>query len=246
MRNLILRFKSKLKRLLGLDYHYIYDGLKTKNNTSFIKDESFIRSYERALKASNGADYKIPMRVHQAIWCAHAALGIEGDFIELGTGKGFIFSAILESIPDKMMKGKSIYLVDTFLPYKTDIATGEQHPNQPKSIVYSDGVEQVSRNFSEWENIIICKGKAPEVLEKIIDNNPSIAFIHVDLNYSLAEIDSLDYLWEYISPFAIILLDDYANPGREEQYESHNSFFASKGLKILTLASGQGLVIKSH
>ena len=52
-------------------------------------------------------------RVHQAIWCSLLSKTIEGNIIELGTGKGFIF-LIYNFIGDDL-KEKNIYLCDTFL-----------------------------------------------------------------------------------------------------------------------------------
>ena len=94
-------------------------------------------------------------------------------------------------------------------------------------------MNEVEKNFSQWSNVKLIQGRAPEVLHNIIKENFKISFLHVDLNFYEAEIQSLDFLWDYLSPNAFILLDDYANPGREVQYEAHSLFFKSKGENIL-------------
>ena len=119
---LFLKIKGRLDRLFERDFKFKFDGLKTRNNMSFVNEESFKKAYKRALISSDDLDFKIPMRVHQALWCASNCKDIEGDVVELGTGKGFIFSAIME-ILSKDLDHKDIFLVDTFLPYKTDQST---------------------------------------------------------------------------------------------------------------------------
>ncbi len=239
----IIRIKKKLIRVLGMDYKFSFDGLKTRNNMSFLEDQIFLQAYNRGIEAAGGQDFNIPLRVHQAIWCAARCKNIEGDIIELGTGRGFLFSSILEILYDEL-KHKKIYLVDTFLPFKPDQVSGKQDSSQIKSRIYANDVNDVELNFSEWKNVTLLQGMAPQILENILDENLKISFLHVDLNFSKAEIDCLNLLWPYLSDNSTILLDDYANPGREEQYVDHNNFFSSKDRRVLTLASGQGLVIK--
>jgi hypothetical protein len=41
-----------------------------------------------------------------------------------------------------------------------------------------------------------------------------------------------------------VLLDDYAYVGSEDQYAAMNEFAHSHGVMILTMPSGQGLLIK--
>lgn len=43
---------------------------------------------------------------------------------------------------------------------------------------------------------------------------------------------------------AAVLLDDYGHSGHEEQKRAFDGFALSKDVKILTLPTGQGLIIK--
>lgn len=72
------------------------DGIISVHNSGFRDDPVFQRCYARAVKAG-GWDYSIRYRVHQALWCSALAQAVEGDFVELGTGRGFIMSALMES-----------------------------------------------------------------------------------------------------------------------------------------------------
>jgi len=243
-RALISRIKNYIVRH---SYKYCFDNLATNNNLEVILSKDFLRAYDRAI-AAVGSDLKIPLRVHQAIWCAQYALGIEGDFVEIGTGKGFTFSAIMEYFTKNSLlrvKNKKVYLFDTFLPVKPDFITGKQLEKSAVSMptAYSDDVNSVRLNFSEWDNVLIIEGELPNSAEDFLKTVPRISFLHVDLNHFKPEISSLEKFWPYLSYGAVVLLDDYANPGRQQQKSAHEAFFSNHGLSILTLASGQGLVI---
>jgi hypothetical protein len=233
--------------VLSRYYNYCFDNMATNQNMTAILTDQFQRAYQRGVLAA-GKDLKIPLRVHQAIWCAQNALNVEGDFVELGTGRGFIFSAIMEYLVLEHKKiDKKIYLFDTFLPVKPDPVSGKQIVGKSYNMAnaYSDDVESVKTNFSQWSNVNVIQGELPRIAEDYLNLNPKISFLHVDLNHFKAEIETLKKMWPYLVVGSIILLDDYANKGREEQWHAHQAFFQTHGLPILTLASGQGLVIVS-
>jgi len=68
--------------------------------------------------------------------------------------------------------------------------------------------------------------------------------LHIDLNDSSTEIEALSFLYDRVSEGGIILLDDYANRGEEKAYKDFTLYFSNKKLNILTVPSGQGIVIK--
>ena len=61
--------------------------MATSHNLHFLSDSRFEAATRRAVRAE-GFDYGIPLRSHQAIWCADKAmkLPVNSTFIELGTG----------------------------------------------------------------------------------------------------------------------------------------------------------------
>jgi|688.fasta_scaffold83553_2 glycosyltransferase involved in cell wall biosynthesis len=250
MSKLLIRIKSTVRKLMTplLDkaFRFSFDNVLTNNNLACIEEKEFAIAYSSAVKTI-GSDLDIPMRIHQIIWCFCASAKIPGDFVELGCGAGFSFFATLKYLQNKNLlpKNKQIYLFDTFLPVKPDVKSGEQvlTKGSVKPMAYADSFNNVQDRFKEWPNVTLISGKLPKSLEGI-NSLEQIAFIHVDLNHHLAEINSLKVLWNKISEGGIILLDDYANPGRENQRFAHEVFFRSHNLEILTLLSGQGLVIK--
>jgi O-methyltransferase len=71
-----------------------------------------------------------------------------------------------------------------------------------------------------------------------------IAYISIDLNNAVAEMATIELLWSKMSPGAIVILDDYAFTGYESQYRAWNNFAKSHNLMLLTVPTGQGILIK--
>jgi|LauGreDrversion4_2_1035121.scaffolds.fasta_scaffold00399_17 O-methyltransferase len=236
------RIKKIIKSLITRKFKYSFDNIRSNNNLYFLNDQRFLNVYKQAKFLLNFKP-DIPLRVHQAIWCANYSISVEGDIVELGTGKGFLFYNIL-SHQGENLKNKKIYLCDTFLPYKTNMKTGSQLPENGISDIYAGSLADVKSFFSIWHNVNFVQGLLPASLELNKINLKKISFLHVDLNYFKAEIDCLELLWDKISIGGIILLDDFGNPGRELQLKNHLDFFSSKGQFILSTASGQGIIIK--
>lgn len=212
------------------------DNIFTPHNVSFSTTSDFSDAYAAAVEVGE-FDYKIPIRVHQAIWAAKSCLSVSGDFVEVGSGKGFVMTAVLSSIPDWQARGKQLFLFDLF---EKPQASGAGLSKFEK--FYSSNAEEVRSHFSKFRNVNVIQGDVRITLEQ---NKPStIAFLHVDLNHADAEIYCLTILWEQITDGGIILFDDYANRGLEDQYRAVNEFMASKNQNVLTTASGQGIVIK--
>lgn len=211
------------------------DFVVTPHNKSFIEDPNFRRGYNQACQ-NIGKDYRIPWRVHQAIWAANHCKHISGDFVELGTGKGFIMQSVLASMSDWNMTGKSLWLYDIFQK-GSDSGLG----NAMYDEYYADNIEDVKKDFRVFENVNFVEGN---ILKSIKERCPDrISFLHVDLNNGDAEVEILDMIFAKISIGGIILLDDFANRGEEDAYMKHNSFFKKRGHTIMSTPSGQGLVV---
>lgn len=224
-------------------YPYKFDNLATRANLSFLNNENFIH-YNNTSVQFTGRDYRFYFRLHQALWCAENSLNKNGVFVELGTGRGYIFSAISELVQKRKIV-KDIFLFDTFLPFKVDVNTGEQNNKQIRSVFYANDYISVKEKFSKYEFVNVIQGRCPEILTKYFRSETSItiSFLHIDLNYHEAEIESLIHLWNFFEKGTIILLDDYANPHRQLQNQAFDEFFYQRGYTILTTGSGQGIVL---
>ena len=218
------------------------DGMATMAIPSFLDQSNFSSAYFRMRVASRAVvDPGLQWRVHQAMWCAANSMNIEGDFVECGTGKGLMMSAVLDSLPGWNTSTKRMLLFDTFSPFGIDPSSGENLEEHGVRGTYASDIEDVTQNFDEWPRVELIKGFLPETLPQ--GKIEKIAFLHVDLNHAPAEVAVVRVLWAKVQRGGFMLLDDYAQV--EQQNIAMNQLAEELSFKILTTASGQGIVVKS-
>lgn len=226
-----------------IEWKYSADGLATKAIMKFMDDQDFQRSYERMRIASEAVvDPGLHWRVHQVIWAFRHCFTLEGDFVECGTGRGAMMSAGLASLGEWNSSDRRIFLFDTFEPFRIDPETGENDSARGVHEKYASSLDAVIENFAEWKNVNIVKGRIPETLSDSVI--AKVAFLHIDLNHSIAECDSLRFFWPKIVDGGIVLLDDYGTDAT--QNEAMNSLAAEFGVQILTTGSAQGIILKPY
>jgi hypothetical protein len=230
-------------------YGYARDGLFTMNNDHFRADPAFRDAYARGVAASHGFDPKMEWRVHVALWAASTAARVSGDFVECGVNAGFMSSAIMQSL-DWLRVNRQFYLVDTFRgPVLAQYSQGEIDHGRiaaAKSSLnagaYVTDVDRVRANFAEWPGATVVQGTVPDVLHTV--NFRDVAFLHLDMNCALPERAALEFFWDRLSTGGIVLLDDYAYFGNESQAEAIDSAATRLKFRILSLPTGQGLIMK--
>jgi hypothetical protein len=240
---------SKLWRLLkAIPSARAQDGLLTVHNHEFLDDPAFASAYARGVAAA-GKDYGWQWRVHIGLWAASVARNLPGDFVECGVNAGFMSSSIMSYL-DWNSLGKTFYLLDTFsglderFVSETERAEGilEKNREHIEAGFYVVGVEAVKRNFSEWDRVRIVEGSIPETLGSV--DAKEIAFLHIDLNCAPPEVAALEHFWGLLTKGAPVLLDDYAYWGHRQQKLAMDSLARRLGAGIVSLPTGQGLLIK--
>jgi SAM-dependent methyltransferase len=227
---------------------YDQDGLRSIHNHEFMDDPAFRKAYERGVRAA-GDDYRWHWRIHVGLWAAACAARLEGDFVECGVNRGFLSSAIMDYLNWDSL-GKQFYLLDTFrglderFVSPEDIASGaaEKHRKSMASGFYVQGIDEVQANFSQWKNVSLIEGPIPETLPQV--RAGKIAYLHLDMNCSPPEIAAIQFFWGRLVPGALVLLDDYAYHGYLSQKLAMDRFAQEKGIEILSLPTGQGLLVK--
>jgi hypothetical protein len=216
--------------------------MATSAIASFLDKPNFVSAYFRMRVASRAVvDPGLQWRVHQAMWCAANSMKTEGDFVECGTGKGLMMSAVLDSLPNWQTSDKRLLLFDTFSPFGIDPLSGKNLEEFGLRGTYASDIEDVAQNFSEWNRIELIKGFLPGTLHE--GKIEKIAFLHVDLNHAPAEVAVVRELWPKIQRGGMMLLDDYAQV--LEQNEAMNELSRELSFDILTTGTGQGIVVKS-
>ena len=225
----------------------IATGCSPRTRRHFLGDAAFQAAYQRGVRASAGVDPGIEWRVATAVWAASTALHVTGDFMECGVNAGFISSSLLHYFD---WGERRFYLVDTFAgpPLEQfsarEVATGRRGIAEDalQAGAYVTDLERTRANFAEWPQAVIVQGRVPDVLAEIPCQR--LAFLHLDMNCAYPERAALEALWPRMPPGAVVLLDDYAYRGHESQHAAIDEAAAGFGVRVLSLPTGQGLMIK--
>ena len=239
--------RERLSKLLPTDwlfaqsvlrrrYTLAEDGLVSWHNSDFVRDERFRRAYEfgKATGSWHGAD--IHWRAYIVCWAASRAANLEGDFVECGVNKGGFAGAVVTYL-DFGNVPKVFWLVDTFqgVPEKFRANAGPGNP-------YSECYEQVQETFRRFPNVRLVRGMVPDILTGVTSDK--VCFLSIDMNSPEPERASLEYFWDKLVPGATVILDDYGFSGYERQKISADEFAAQHKVQVLTLPTGQGMIVK--
>ena len=256
LRNFIRQIKlvRKGNYFITNDKSYVDDGLATNHVTDCLNDEKFVNAYNEGEKTGAIKNHPgdIHYRAYIACYFAKYCSRLDGDFVECGVGKGF-FSKIIVSYLNFEKINKFFFLFDTFegIPIHQGKDCEIAMMNLMNKIHYHDFSRKegnyynhVCKTFLNYPNVKIIKGIVPESLKDISINK--VSYFSVDMNNAFAEIEAIKFFWNKIVSYGIVLLDDYAF-GEEfaEQKKCWDKFAKDKNLEILTLPTGQGLIIKN-
>jgi hypothetical protein len=228
---------------------YDQDGLRSIHNHDFIVDPEFVRAYQRGLRANDGVDNQVHWRLHVTLWVALCASRLPGDFVECGVNRGFMSTCVMEYLGWNAL-GKSFYLLDTFggmdrrFLTEEEVRLGKWEHNLEilEHHGYELDAESRRANFAEWERVHVIKGTVPETLPQV--GAERVAYLHLDMNCAMPERAAIEWCWPRLVPGGMVLLDDYAYIGFETQKRTHDEFAAERGLRVLSLPTGQGLLAK--
>ena len=234
-----LSIVGHIVRRLGLPYE---DGLLSRHNRDFLEDPDFIRVYTRGIEASGDLGWR--WRVHIGLWAASTASRLPGDFVECGVNHGFLSTAIMEYL-DWDRVGKQFWLLDTFEGIDLSQLEGDElaaarERNARMNLADADSVRAW---FSQWQNVNIIEGSVPTTLPLV--QADELAYLHLDMNSSAPEVAALEYFWERLVPGAFVLLDDYGFRGYEAQRVALDALARRRDVRIASLPTGQGLLIRT-
>jgi O-methyltransferase len=232
-------------------------------NVEFLHDPKFVAAYRRGMNSGHcigrppgsDLDIHIEWRVAVCCWAARHAAKLKGDFVECGVNTGIFSLAVCEYV-DLNSLDKSFYLFDTFegiplgqmsekeksirnIPLGPD---GESVVSSKHNEMYPQCYEMAARNFSPFPRARLVRGTVPESLSSV--NIENVAYLSIDMNIAYPERAAIERFWPKLSSGAIVVLDDYAWQGHAEQKASLDEFTRVVGVEILTLPTGQGLIIK--
>lgn len=227
------------------DVTYATDQLYTFHNADFRNDPRFIEAYALARAIDGGqllGKNDIPWRMHVLYWAGNHAKTLEGDFIDCGVNTGFCARSLMHYIGFEKTS-KTYYLLDTFAGLDPRYSS-EKELRANKLLNYEtqkDNFEKAKETFKGFK-VRIIRGSVPDTLPQA--DAEKICFLHLDMNAAVPEVAALDYFWGKISKGGIVLFDDYAYEGCGPQKVAHDTWAKVHGVEILSLPTGQGLLIK--
>jgi hypothetical protein len=228
------------------------DRMLTLDKTAGFRDDPAVAEAVAGIRGAvrydqyDGAD-TISWRLNTLLWAARRGLRLEGDFVECGVFKGDMSRVLVRALQFGDV-AKRFYLFDTFTGFPDARATAADFPDDPGFAAFADAIykEQSSHaavveRFRPFPNVCIVQGAVPDSFAAATPDR--IAYLHVDLNSVAAEGAALRVLFDRVTPGAAIVLDDYGWRQFRRQKEMADGFFASRGLDVLELPTGQGLVV---
>jgi hypothetical protein len=243
----IREFAKKIVRGFGYEVYnlsrpqlYSQDCLTTFNNHDFMRDPRFIAAYARGKQAA-GVDHLMHWRAHVALWVASQVKNLPGAFVECGVSTGFLSSAIMQYVDWNSLQ-KSFYLFDTFSGLDPRYTSEEEQKKGRMDWYHDLSFEKIKQNFAEYKNVHLVKGAVPESLASV--EIPQVCYLSLDMNCTAPEIAAAKFFWDRMVCGGMILMDDYAYAGYEDQHRAFNQFAREMGIEILTLPTGQGLILK--
>jgi len=230
-------------------YSYNGSGLRTFGKTAdFLQDPRFQRAHSRGWNSGHKKKQHIDDNrwiVHVALWAASQAARVAGDFVECGVDTGMMSLAVCEWL-DFNTQDRDFWLFDTFAgipedqmsPAEQDGIGGWQNRN-----CYEECFELARANFAPWPRCRLVQGRVPETLAQFPADR-RVAYLSIDMNIVLPEIAAMEFFWEKMAPGGVVLLDDYGWATHPEQKAAFDAFAARQGVSILSVPTGQGLLIR--
>lgn len=231
-----------LRAIFG-NLSYNQDGLATCTRCDFMQDERFMRAYNLAVAQGLHVRKDIHWRVYTACWAAATARHLGGDFVECGVFKGFVSRIVMEYIGFRDLPQK-FYLLDTFEGLVGNCLTNAERQQGRTAGGYGVSFDFVKQVFAGFPNAVLVKGMVPDTLSQIASDK--IAYVHLDMNCMAPEVAAAEYLWPRMAKAGMILLDDYGWRGFEEQKRGFDTFARERDVEVLSLPTGQGLIVKPY
>lgn len=238
------RLRDEVLSTLVGDVTYFQDGLVTTCNADVLDAPQFAAAYEAGKGTGSWGPYDPKWRTYTCTWAAQHASGLEGDFVECGVNKGGMALTIARLLQFERLAPRKFYLFDTFKGL-----VPEQLSDREKALresyaggYYAECYEEVKRTFAPYANVELVRGVIPESLTLVkIDK---VCFLSIDMNCAAPEIMAAEYFWDRLVRGAVVVLDDYGFQGHDEQRSAFQNFARKRGVSVMSMPTGQGLILK--
>lgn len=221
---------------------YNEDGLVTSHYAGFCDEPRFHSAYIAGRNTGSWPHGDLRWRAHVVCWAAERAVELEGDFVECGVNRGGYALTAMKYIGFERLS-RRFFLLDTFEGLVAEQLTGEERSAGLRGGGYTPCYEAVLKTFAPYSpKVRVIKGAVPGTLSQV--DTDRIAFLSIDMNAREPEIAAANYFWDRLAPGAAMLLDDYGWRKHAAQRIAFDEFARKRGIPLLALPTGQGLIMK--
>lgn len=225
---------------------YNQDGLITMHDCSFIDDPDFADAYAAARETGSWCgpwpQAQIQWRGHVLCWAAKTAAALSGDFVECGVDHGGTAMLVYRYLGLDQQPNRRFFLYDTYCGLDPRRSTEEERSHYVG--IYRECYEEVKERFSVYPNVLVCRGSVPDSL--LARAPERVAYMHIDMNAVEPERAAIEFFWPRLVPGAMVVLDDYGWVSCHAQKVAMDEFAASVGCVVLSLPTGQGVLVKPY
>lgn len=219
---------------------YFGDGLMTAQNCDFLSDERFRRAYRAGKATGSWWDHDLEWRAHVICWAAQRGLALGGDYVECGVHRGGFSRMLADYVDLARRPEKKLHLIDTYRGVPHQFRSAED--GDLLDGLYTDSYADVLRTFADLPNAVVIRGTIPDILPDVRPER--VCYLSIDLNCVEPSIAAADHFWPLMSSGAAMILDDYGFPGFLDQKLAFDEWARRRDVEILSLPTGQGLVLK--
>jgi hypothetical protein len=227
---------------------YDEDACRTVNNHDFIDDPKFKRARDAYLQSPFAARgyHGSRWKLYTVIWAAQRAVRLDADIVQLGVFEGTEAAGITDYL-DFGHCSIQMFLVDTFTGVPDNVWTADELKSGADQAQWAykeagDSSGSVRKRFAKYPNVHVIQGSVPEILNAV--GTERVGLLLIDLNCAAPERAALDILWDRIVPGGMVISDDYGHIGYEAQKAAMDSFALERGIQVLPLPTGHGVLIK--
>jgi hypothetical protein len=234
--------RGVIRAARGPAYTYNRDGLATVHNCDFIQEPRFARAYAAGKATGSWEQADIQWRAHVIAWAAQRARSIPGDFVECGVNKGGLATVALQ-YADLPKTDKRMYLFDTYQGMADDLLTDAEKKLGLVAGTYEDCYGEVVDRFRPYgDQVRVVRGAVPYTLDQF--QGGRVSFLSIDMNCAAPEVAAMEFFYPKLSPGAVVVFDDYGWKTHINQKHAIDAFFLGKPETVMSLPTGQGVVVK--
>jgi hypothetical protein len=232
---------NRLSRSLYGKATYNQDGLVTAHNSDFVREPRFASAYAAGKATGSWTFGDLTWRAYVVCWAANRGVDLDGDFVECGVNRGGYALTVVKYVNFPTLP-KTFYLLDTYEGLVDTYISAEEKAHGVRVGEYEPCYDAVVKTFSPYANCKIVRGPVPDTLPEV--PSEKIAFLSLDMNTRDPEIAAAECFWDRLVSGAAIVLDDYGWRKHYEQKRAFDEFAEKRGVQVLSLPTGQGVILK--